>query len=115
MTTLSITLSNRDRAILRAVARGDAELVVGVEPVLYLDGLACSDQFAVCRLVRDGLIRGAQSVALDCRVAARLTSAGAAGLGPDPVSVLPVRSTPAPEAATGVERPLRPPTDMIAA
>ena len=44
-------LTHRDRAILRAVAIGTAELVAGAEPDLYLDGLACSDQFTAHRLV----------------------------------------------------------------
>jgi hypothetical protein len=74
------TLTHRDRAILRTVARGAAELVAGAESVLYLDGLACSDQFAVGRLVRDGLVTGARPGAIGQRVAARLTTAGVAGL-----------------------------------
>ena len=40
MTTTS-TLSGRDRAILRAVAAGGAELVLGTEPDLFLDGRCC--------------------------------------------------------------------------
>ena len=49
-------LSGRDRAILRAVERGTAELVVGVEPDLYVDGRWCADQFAAHRLARAGLL-----------------------------------------------------------
>jgi hypothetical protein len=52
----SIELSRRDRAILRAVAGGRAELLVGVEPDLYLDGRCCADQVAARRLARAGLI-----------------------------------------------------------
>lgn len=50
-TATGSTLTQRDRAILRAVAAGSAELVAGAEPDIYLDGLACSDQFAAHRLV----------------------------------------------------------------
>ena len=53
--TLS-TLTHRDRAIQRAVAAGSAQLVAGAEPDMYLDGRACSDQFAAHRLVHAGLI-----------------------------------------------------------
>jgi len=53
--TLS-TLTHRDRAIQRAVAAGSAQLVADAEPDMYLDGRACSDQFAAHRLVHAGLI-----------------------------------------------------------
>jgi hypothetical protein len=79
-TPVPTELTHRDRAILRTVARGAAEFVAGAESVLYLDGLACSDQFAVCRLVRDGLITGARPGQVGQRVAARLTIAGVGGL-----------------------------------
>jgi hypothetical protein len=72
------TLTHRDRAILRAVAVGTAELVAGAEPDLYLDGLACSDQFAAHRLVHDGLITAAGPAGTGHRVAAELTTDGAA-------------------------------------
>jgi hypothetical protein len=39
-------LSGRDRAILRAVAAGGAELVFGAEPDLLLQGRCCCDQVA---------------------------------------------------------------------
>ena len=58
MTTTS-TLSGRDRAILRAVAAGGAELQLGSEPDLFLDGRCCCDQAAAHHLVRDGLITAA--------------------------------------------------------
>jgi hypothetical protein len=72
----SIELSRRDRAILRAVAGGRAELLVGVEPDLYLDGRCCADQVAARRLARAGLIAAATPGRTAQRVAARLTSAG---------------------------------------
>jgi hypothetical protein len=37
-------LTRRDRAILRAVAGGHAELVFGSEPDLIIDGRCCCDQ-----------------------------------------------------------------------
>ena len=57
MTTTS-TLSGRDRAILRAVAAGGAELVLGAEPDLFFDGRCCCDQTAAHHLVRAGFIDG---------------------------------------------------------
>jgi hypothetical protein len=71
-------LSGRDRAILRAVERGTAELVVGVEPDLYLDGRWCADQFAAHRLARAGLLAQLAPAAVGQRVPARLTAAGLA-------------------------------------
>ena len=58
MTTTS-TLSGRDRAILRAVAAGGAELQLGIEPDLFFDGRCCCDQTAAHHLVRAGLITAA--------------------------------------------------------
>ena len=73
---IDVELSGRDRAILRAVARGRAELVWGSEPDLYLDGLFCCDQSAVHRLVRTGLIAPAETVPVGTRVPAVVTTAG---------------------------------------
>ncbi|MCY7344570.1 MAG: hypothetical protein LH603_22700 [Pseudonocardia sp.] len=69
-------LSHRDRAILRAVAGGSAQLMVGVEPDLFLDGRCCSDQVAVHRLARAGLIVAAARAAVGERVPAALSPAG---------------------------------------
>ena len=73
---VDVELSVRDRAILRAVARGRAELVWGSEPDLFLDGRYCCDQSAVHRLVRAGLIAPAEAVSVGRRVAAVVTTAG---------------------------------------
>lgn len=74
------TLTSRDRAILRAVDGGNAELVAaGSEPDLYLDGRHCSDQFAARRLAIAGLIAAGPGTA-GGRVRARLTAAGRAQL-----------------------------------
>jgi hypothetical protein len=69
-------LSHRDRAILRAVAGGSAQLVVSSEPDLYLDGRCCSDQLAARRLAHAGLIAPAASAETGQRVPATLTPAG---------------------------------------
>jgi hypothetical protein len=81
MTTTS-TLSGRDRAILRAVAVGGAELLLGAEPDLLLRGRCCCDQPAAHRLVRAGLIAPESGGAVGQRVAARVTESGRAALDP---------------------------------
>ena len=73
---MGVALSCRDRAILRAVAKGGAELLTGAEPDLFLDGRCCSDQSAAHRLARAGLIATAGPGAPGSRVAARLTAVG---------------------------------------
>jgi hypothetical protein len=45
---------------------------------MYLDGLACSDQFAAHRLVHAGLIAVLGSARTGQRIGARLTAHGAA-------------------------------------
>jgi hypothetical protein len=74
------TLSRRDRAILRAVADGGAELVFGAEPDLIIDGRCCCDQTAAHRLARAGLIAPLSSATIGERVPACLTPAGTARL-----------------------------------
>ena len=74
-------LSHRDRAILRAVARGGAELLVSSSgPDLFLDGRCCCDQAAARALVRAGLITATGAITgpagFGQRVAARLTATG---------------------------------------
>ena len=80
MTTTS-TLSGRDRAILRAVAAGGAQLQLGSEPDLFLDGRCCCDQAAAHLLVRAGLIAAATLGLVGERVAAAITPAGREALG----------------------------------
>jgi hypothetical protein len=79
MTTTS-TLSGRDRAILRAVAAGGAQLQLGSEPDLFLDGRCCCDQ-AAHHLFRAGLITAATLGRVGQRVTAVLTPAGQHALG----------------------------------
>ena len=62
--TTATTLSGRDRAILRAVAAGGAELQLGAEPDLFLDGRCCCDQTAAHYLVHAGLIAATLGVVL---------------------------------------------------
>ena len=69
-------LTHRDRAILRAVAGGTAELLGGSQPDLLVGGLCCSDQMAARRLAHAGLITGARPAEMGQRVPARLTAAG---------------------------------------
>jgi len=78
---MGVTLSCRDRAILRAVAKGGAELMAGAEPDLFLEGRCCADQLAAHRLARAGLIATAGPGAPGSRVAARLTTVGHTALG----------------------------------
>ncbi len=80
MTTTN-TLSGRDRAILRAVATGGAEVALGTEPDLFLDGRCCCDQSAAHYLIRAGLIAAASLGLVGQRVAAALTPAGRQALG----------------------------------
>ncbi len=77
-------LSGRDRAILRAVAAGDAEFTWGSEPDLLLDGRYCCDQSAVHRLTRAGLIAPARGGVTGQRVPATVTSAGLRQLAAGP-------------------------------
>jgi hypothetical protein len=74
------TLTWRDRAILRAVAGGGAELVYGAEPDLIIDGRCCCDQSAAHRLARAGLIAPLAAATVGQRVPACLTPAGTARL-----------------------------------
>lgn len=87
MTGARVELSDRDRAILRAVAAGEGELTRSCEPDLYLEGRCCSDQVAVHRLTHAGLITttattataitsATASAAAGHRTPARLTPAG---------------------------------------
>jgi hypothetical protein len=75
-TTETAPLSGRDRAILRAVAAGSAELSGGAEPDLFLDGRCCCDQPAAHRLVRLGFLAPAAAGPVGQRVPAHVTPAG---------------------------------------
>jgi hypothetical protein len=74
-------LNNRERATLRAVARGDAEITCSCEPDLFIDGLACCDQATVHHLAKRGYIAAARGGRPGERVPARITEAGRLALG----------------------------------
>lgn len=74
-------LNYRERATLRAVARGDAEITLSVEPDLFIDGLACCDQNTVHRLAHEGFIVAERQGRPGQRVPAAITAAGQAALG----------------------------------
>jgi hypothetical protein len=78
--TLAPVLSGRDRAMLRAVAAGRAEVTVSSEPDMLVDGLFCCDQAAAHTLCRAGLVCPATAAACGARVPAVLTPAGVAAL-----------------------------------
>lgn len=75
-------LTHRDRAILRAVAMGSAELLGEAAPDLFLDGRCCTDQLAARRLARAGLIVAAGPAEAGTRRPARLTAAGQRAVRP---------------------------------
>jgi len=74
-------LNHRERATLRAVAGGHAEISCSCEPDLFIDGLSCCDQSTVHRLARLGLIAPAHPGKCGERVPALLTDAGSRVLG----------------------------------
>jgi len=55
-TTTLTQLSNRDRAVLRAVAAGRCMVSGDCRNPLTIDGFCCTDQFAKSRLTAAGLI-----------------------------------------------------------
>lgn len=78
-------LNYRERATLRAVARGGAEITLSVEPDLFIDGLSCCDQATVHTLARRGYIAAVRQGQPGERVPATITDAGQAALGGAPV------------------------------
>lgn len=76
-----IQLNHRERATLRAVALGRAEITCSCEPDLFIDGLACCDQFTAHRLARLALIVPLRAGRPGERVPALLTEHARAVLG----------------------------------
>jgi hypothetical protein len=72
-TTKPVSLSNRDRAVLRAVASGRCEISSPMGDALVVDGLCMSDQFVGPRLLAAGFIAAGPRPG-----PARLTAIGAA-------------------------------------
>ncbi|RZQ64708.1 hypothetical protein [Amycolatopsis suaedae] len=71
-----IQLNHRERATLRAVAGGHAQMSCSCEPDLFIDGLACCDQSTAHRLAHLGLLSPARPGSPWERVPARLTESG---------------------------------------
>ncbi|MGH3520045.1 MAG: hypothetical protein ACRDQ7_22195 [Haloechinothrix sp.] len=79
-----IQLNNRERATLRAVGLGRAEITCSCEPDLFIDGLSCCDQFTARRLAHHALVRPLRAGRPGERVPALLTDAARALLGLPP-------------------------------
>ncbi|HWD02811.1 MAG TPA: hypothetical protein VG674_10200 [Amycolatopsis sp.] len=77
---MTTELNHRERATLRAVASGRAEISCSCEPDLFVDGLCCCDQATTRRLVHVGLIEAAAEGVCGGRVLAVLTPAGMVAL-----------------------------------
>jgi hypothetical protein len=72
-------LTNRHRAMLKAVDAGRAEALYGCAPDLLIDGRYC-DHLAAHDLFRAGLVAVAEPGSVGQRVAARLTDTGRSAL-----------------------------------
>ncbi|GAA4553909.1 hypothetical protein [Amycolatopsis samaneae] len=80
-------LNHRERATLKAVAGGHAEISCSSEPDLFIDGLACCDQPTAHRLARLGFVEPARAGKWGERVPALLTDKGTSALaGPDTIA-----------------------------
>ncbi|RZS44695.1 hypothetical protein EV193_101571 [Herbihabitans rhizosphaerae] len=73
-------LNHRALAMLRAVVAGRAQLSCGSEPDLFIDGLACCDQFTAHTLASEGLVAPAVDGTFGQRVPAVVTAAGRAAI-----------------------------------
>lgn len=89
MSAQILHLNHRERATLTAVGRGRAEMTCSCEPDLYIDGIACCDQFTAHRLVRLALVVPLRAGRHGERVPALLTDSGRAAIGL-PVADLPL-------------------------
>lgn len=75
---MNVELNHRERATLKAVASGHAEITCSSEPDLFFDGLTCCDQTTAHRLANLGLIAPARDGHPGERVSAVLTETGRA-------------------------------------
>ncbi|MGH3520070.1 MAG: hypothetical protein ACRDQ7_22330 [Haloechinothrix sp.] len=82
----AVQLNHRERATLRAVASGSAEITCSREPDLFIDGLACCDQFTAHRLAQLGLVAPTWAGKPGERVPVTITPAARAALGLDSVA-----------------------------
>ncbi|WP_158893924.1 hypothetical protein [Amycolatopsis anabasis] len=83
-----VELNHRERATLRAVALGKAEITCSCEPDLFIDGLACCDQTTAHRLAKGGLVVPARAGRPGERVPALISDLGRAALGEKPVATI---------------------------
>ncbi|MPY98210.1 MAG: hypothetical protein GEU97_09465 [Actinophytocola sp.] len=81
MSSESVQLNHRERATLRAVGIGRAEITCSAEPDLFIDGLACCDQGTARRLAHLRLVMPQRDGRPGERVPACLTEAARAMLG----------------------------------
>ncbi len=81
MSSESVQLNHRERATLRAVGVGRAEITCSAEPDLFIDGLACCDQGTARRLAHLRLVIPQREGRPGERVPARLTEAARTILG----------------------------------
>ncbi|MPY97039.1 MAG: hypothetical protein GEU97_03450 [Actinophytocola sp.] len=81
MAERTVDLNNRERATLRAIGLGRAEITCSCEPDLFIDGLACCDQFTAHRLAHLGLVVPVRAGRQGERVPAVLTASARAVLG----------------------------------
>lgn len=80
-----VDLNPRERATLRAVALGGAEITHSKAPDLFLDGLPCCDQSTARRLAGLGLVQPTRAGHPGERVPAEVTDRGQAALTRKPV------------------------------
>lgn len=73
---ITVELTYRARAMLRAVEAGRARVSLSCEPDLFVDGLPCCDQQVAHTLARAGLLRPAGPGRVGERVPAELTGRG---------------------------------------
>lgn len=81
-----VQLNNRERATLRAVGLGRAEITCSAVPDLFIDGLACCDQFTAHRLAQLRLVMPKRTGRRGERVPALLTETARAALRPSAVA-----------------------------
>ncbi|PKV95620.1 MULTISPECIES: hypothetical protein [Amycolatopsis] len=77
---VTVELTHRAMAMLKAVAQQRAEMSTSCEPDLFVDGFACCDQMTAHALAKGGYVRPGIGVTAAGRVPAELTEAGAAAL-----------------------------------
>ncbi|MFD2471768.1 hypothetical protein [Amycolatopsis silviterrae] len=77
---VTVELTHRAMAMLKAVAQHRAEMSTSCEPDLFVDGFACCDQMTAHALAKGGYVRPGTGATAAGRVPAELTEAGMAAL-----------------------------------